>query len=100
MTRIRKLENHPYAQCNVFETVITDPDLGHIIMRRWVLRSYQTDVVLVRETDTEWQLTCYGTYSQTTRRQIGWFLRDIGSPFTYYSAKRSFENATDIVIVK
>lgn len=100
MTEIRKLKNHPYAQCKVFETVITDPDCGHISMRRWVLRSYETDVVLVRETDTEWQLTCYGTYSQTTRKHIGWFLRDIGSPFTYYSAKRSFENASDIVIVK
>lgn len=100
MTRIRKLENHPYAQCKVFETAITDPDLGHIIMRRWVLRSYETDVVLVRETGTEWQLTCYGTYSQTTRRHIGWFLRDIGAPFAYQAAKRSFELAEDIVVIK
>lgn len=100
MTKIRKLKNHPYAQCKVFETVITDHETGEVLMRRWVLRSYVTDVVLVRETDTTWELSCYGVYSQATRRHIGWFLRDIGSPFTYYSAKWSFESASVIVIMK
>lgn len=100
MTIIRKLRNHPYANCKIFETEIKDPDNGMVIMRRWLLRSYVTDVVLVRETDTRWELTCYGTYSQTTRRQIGWFLQDIGSPFTYQDAKRSFKNASDIIAVK
>lgn len=100
MTEIRKLKNHPYAQCKVFETVITDHVTGEIFMRRWVLRSYQTDVVLVRETPSGWSITCYGTYSQTTRRQIGWFLQDIGAPFTYQHAKRSFERSEDVVVIK
>ena len=100
MTIIRKLRNHPYANCKIFETEIKDPDNDMVIMRRWLLRSYVTDVVLVRETDTTWELTCYGTYSPTTRRQIGWFLQDIGSPFTYQDAKRSFKNAFDIIAVK
>lgn len=96
MTTIRKLHDHPYANCKVIETEVT----GDETIRRWVLRSYTTDVVLVRETPTTWELTCYGTYSQTTRRQIGWFLKDIGSPFTYYSAKRSFEHNSDIIVNK
>lgn len=100
MTIIRKLKNHPYANCKVFETTITAPGLGHVIMRRWVLRSYETDVVLVRETPTEWQLTCYGLYSQATRRQISWFLRDINSPFSYCAARRSYELAEEIVATK
>ena len=99
MTNIRKLHNHPYANCKVIETETCDNETGEVI-KRWVLRSYTTDVVLVRETSTMWELTCYGTYSQTTRRQIGWFLKDIGSPFTYYSAKRSFEHNSDIIVNK
>lgn len=99
MTTIRKLHDHPYANCKVIETEVNDNETNEVI-RRWVLRSYTTDVVLVRETSTTWGLTCYGTYSQTTRRQIGWFLKDIGSPFTYYSAKRSFEHGFDIIVNK
>ena len=90
MTTIRKLHNHPYANCKVIETEYHDKETNKVI-RRWVLRSYTTDVVLVRETPTQWELTCYGTYSQTTRRQIGWFLDDIGSPFTFNDAKCSVE---------
>ena len=93
MTTIRKLHDHPYANCKVIETE------GKVI-KTCVLRSYTTDVVLVRETPTTWELTCYGTYSQTTRRQIGWFLKDIGSPFTYFDAKKSFAKSVDIIVNK
>lgn len=99
MITIRKLHNHPYANCKVIETEYHDEETNEVI-RRWVFRSYATDVVLVRETSTAWELTCYGTYSKTTRRQIGWFLEDIGAPFTYYSAKRSFEHTSDIIVIK
>lgn len=51
MTTIRKLRNHPYANCKIYQTEIRDHDNGNVIMRRWVLRSYVTDVVLVRETE-------------------------------------------------
>jgi hypothetical protein len=100
MTTIRPLRGHPYANCKVFESEIRDPDNGMVIMRRWVLRSYTTDVVFVRETPTIWELLCYGTYSQTTTRHIGWFLADICSPFTYYDAKKSFANSAEVVIHK
>lgn len=99
MTTIRKLHDHPYANCKVIETEVNGNETNEVI-RRWVLRSYTTDVVLVRETSTTWELTCYGTYSQTTRRQIGWFLKDIGSPFTYFDAKKSFSKSVDIIVNK
>lgn len=100
MTTIRKLRNHPYANCKVFEEEFYDTDTGVVTLRHWWLRSYSTDVVSVRETPTTWELTCYGTYSQTTSRQIGWFLKDIGSPFTYFDAKKSFLKSVDIIVNK
>ena len=99
MTTIRKLHDHPYANCKVIEVEIYGKEKNEGI-KRYILRSYTTDVVLVRETPTTWGLTCYGTYSQTTRRQIGWFLKDIGSPFTYFDAKKSFEKSVDIIVNK
>lgn len=100
MVTIRKLRNHPYANCKVFEEEFYDTDTGVVTMRHWWLRSYSKDVVSVRETPRTWGLTCYGTHSQTTRRQIGWFLKDIGAPFTYYSVKRSFDHDSDIIVNK
>jgi hypothetical protein len=57
------LKSMPYAQATV---IITD---------EIVLRSYQTDVIIV--TADGW-LVCTGTYSATTRRHIGAFMREYG----------------------
>ena len=57
------LKSMPYAQATV---IITD---------EIVLRSYQTDVIIV--TADGW-LICTGTYSATTRRHIGAFMREYG----------------------
>ena len=100
MNTIRKLRNHPYANCKVIEEEFYDCRTGVVNLRHWWLRSYVTDVVLVRETPTTWELHCFGTYSQTTRRQIGWFLRDICSPFSYHDAKKSFIEGRDIIVHK
>lgn len=81
---IRKLKNHEYAQAH---TVIENDD-DSIIYR---LVSYSTHVATVTETAAGWFLDCYGLYSMTTRRHIGWFLADIGSPFTFNDAKCSVE---------
>ena len=99
MTTIRKLHDHPYANCKVIEVEIYGKEKNEGT-KRYILRSYTTDVVLVRETPTTWELTCYGTYSQTTRRQIGWFLKAICSPFTYFDAKKSFAKSVDIIVNK
>ena len=57
------LKSMPYAQATV---IITD---------EIVLRSYQTDVIIV--TADGW-LVCTGTYSATTRRHIGAFMKEYG----------------------
>lgn len=85
----RKLKNHEYAQAHV--EIENDDD--SIIY--WLV-SYSTHVATVVETPAGWSLSCYGLYSMTTRRHIGWFLDDIGSPFTFQDAKRSVENGETV----
>ena len=80
----RKLKNHEYAQAYV----LIENDDDSIVYR---LVSYSTHVATVTETAGGWFLDCYGLYSMTTRRHIGWFLDDIGSPFTFQDAKHSVE---------
>ena len=69
------LKSMPYAQATV---IITD---------EIVLRSYQTDVIIV--TADGW-LSCTGTYSQTTRKHIGAFMREYNFG-TYQTAKTLYE---------
>lgn len=57
------LKSMPYAQATV---IITD---------EIVLRSYQTDVIIV---SADGWLVCTGTYSATTRRHIGAFMKEYG----------------------
>lgn len=57
----KKLASMPYAQAQV---EITDTI---------VLRSYRTAVIIV---DSEGWLSCTGTYSQTTRKHIGAFMKE------------------------
>ena len=85
----RKLKNHEYAQAHI--EIENDGD--SIIYR---LVSYKTHVATVHETSAGWFLDCYGLYSMTTRRHIGWFLDDIGSPFTFNDAKSSVRTGTII----
>jgi hypothetical protein len=70
-----KLKNHPYCQCEVRAY-----DDGAI-----VFISYATPVILI---DPEGWLSCTGTYSQTTRKQIGYFLREYVPSAYYYTVKR------------
>lgn len=89
----RKLKNHEYAQAHI--EIENDGD--SIIYR---LVSYETHVATVRETAAGWFLDCYGLYSMTTRRHIGWFLDDIGSPFTFQDAKHSVETGRIVKVYK
>ena len=74
---IKKLTDHAYSQCYVS----IDPKVGiHFY-------SYRTLVITI---DNEGWLTCYGLYSQTTRKQIGWFMREYCSPLTFHDAKRCY----------
>lgn len=58
------LKSMPYAQATV---IIENNEI--------VLRSYQTDVIIIT---AEGWLVCTGTYSATTRRHISAFMREYG----------------------
>ena len=58
-----KLKNHPYAQCSVRELID-----GSV-----VFTSYNTDVIYI---DKDGWLYVSGLYSATTRKQIGYFLKE------------------------
>jgi len=80
---IKKLSRMPYAQAHV-----EIDENGNIY-----LFSY---VTLVIELTADGWLTCTGTYSQTTRKHIGAFMKEYvewpnGEGGDYYTAKHCFE---------
>ena len=74
-----KLKNHPYAQCSV--TVYPDGSV--------VFTSYNTDVIYI---DKDGWLYVSGLYSATTRKQIGWFLKEYVPALSYYDIKSLYLN--------
>ena len=82
---ISSLKNHPYAQCYVS----IDPNVGiHFY-------SYKTLVIYI---DKSGWLRCTGTYSPTTRRQIGWFLREYAPMISYQMVKQCVIDCAEINI--
>lgn len=73
-----KLSNHPYAQCAVRKID------GCVI-----LRSYETDVISI---DSLGWLYVKGLYSATTRRHIGYFLKEYVPALSYQAAKKLYED--------
>lgn len=75
-----KFTDHAFAQCRILTYENGDREL----------MSYSTRVLYL---DNEGWLTCYGTYSATTRKHIGWFMREyIPAPLNnYYTAKHCYE---------
>jgi hypothetical protein len=80
----KKLAYQPYAQAGV----IFDANGIHLI-------SYTT---LVCTIDNDGYLSCTGTYSQTTRKHIGSFLKEYAPNLCYYDAKRCYEKGEMIHI--
>ena len=74
-----KLKNHPYAQCSVRELID-----GSV-----VFTSYNTDVIYI---DKEGWLSVTGLYSATTRKQIGYFLKEYVPALTYQDIKSLYYN--------
>ena len=72
-----KLKNHPYANCSV--RVLID---GSVFFT-----SYSTDVIYIDEAG--W-LYVSGLYSATTRKQIGYFLKEYVPSLTYYDIKKLY----------
>lgn len=79
MLETRKLTKHKYSQCHV---EIEDNGTINFI-------SYTTLVIsAVPFEGYDYILYCTGTYSQTTRKQISWFLKEYFGDISYYDMKR------------
>lgn len=87
--KTRKLSNHPAAQCRVRLY-----DNGDICFQ-----SYHTDVLYYDSLFK--RLYCSGTYSQTTAKQITWFLREYFPNLSYHDCKAAYQQQcrinTDVV---
>ena len=74
-----KLKNHPYSNCSV--RVLLDGSI--------VFTSYSTDVIYI---DEDGWLYVTGLYSATTRKQIGYFLKEYVPALTYQDIKNLYYN--------
>ena len=79
----RKFKDHPYAQACVIEC-----EDGYK-----ALQSYDTIVI---EINPEGWLKVNGLYTMTTKRHMGWFMRELG--FTYQLAKQLYEDHKEMNI--
>lgn len=77
--RTRKLRNHASAQCSI--RLYNNGDI--------CLQSYNTDVVYYDF--MQGMLYCTGTYSQTTRKHISWFLHEYFPQFYYQELRKAYE---------
>ena len=80
---MKKFNDHKYAQAWIDTTADG----------KTILISYRTVIIVV--TSDGW-LHCTGTYSATTRRHIGWFMRLYG--LSYHTAKFLYETDTEMNI--
>ena len=85
---VKKLRKMPYAQAQVRDYGDIDEDLI-------VLQSYQTDVIIIRNS---W-LECTGLYSSTTRRHISAFMKEYGKGFNYFDVKEAYEKGYKLNIL-
>lgn len=72
----KRLENHKYAQCYV---LIENDTITFV--------SYNTVVIVIKDIDGIRHIECTGTYSATTRKQIGYFLKEYATDLCYYDMK-------------
>ena len=80
----KRLDKMPSAQAGI----IFDDRGTHLI-------SYTT---LVCTIDNEGWLSCTGTYSATTRKHIGAFMREVAPNLCYYDAKACYEGSHELNI--
>lgn len=76
----KKLRNHASAQCCV----------RHYENGDLCLQSYMTDVIYYDS--TRGMLYCTGTYSQTTRKHISWFLREYFPDVFYHTMREAYQS--------
>lgn len=74
----KKLKGHQAMQCIV--NIYNNGDIDFI--------SYSTRVISIRKNQEGKRIIeCTGTYSATTRKQIGYFLREYAPDLTYHDMK-------------
>lgn len=83
----RRLSDHASAQCHV--KLFDNGDI--------VFTSYRTDVLYYNAKTHA--LICTGLYSMTTRKQIGWFLREYFPELNYHDIKRAYDRDEAIIYV-
>lgn len=92
-----KLATHQFAKCRV---CVCRKDARVT----WVyLYSYSTHVcgIYLDEVNDTWYVYCTGTYSQTTRRHIGWFARELRYAYApceidYFDFKAIYEDSLKV----
>jgi hypothetical protein len=89
----KKLQHHPGAQCYV---EITEGQIDFISYSTLVIRATLAPDL---EDGTKWLLSCTGTYSQTTRKQIGYFLKEYFGDI-YYSDMKSIAGTNDYILAE
>lgn len=72
----KNLRDHASAQCHV-----------EIENDRVVFVSYTTPVIFITHENGKRCVECTGTYSQTTRKQIGWFCKEYLPGLCYHDMK-------------
>lgn len=80
-----KLKNHPYSNCYVLK----DFEDEKIVAVHFI--SYTTEVITAVKSENYWLVKCHGTFSQTTAKQIGYFLKEYFPELNYYDMKNSFK---------
>ena len=67
---IRKLSEHPYAQCGVYTDLYIAHKIGWCMEYGFV--SYSTKIIIRRGA----RVIFTGYYSRTTSKQMGWYLKE------------------------
>lgn len=83
-----KLKEHKNAQCKV---LVSDDN------KRIIFQSYNTHVIdcnfiPAQMGEPYFKLICNNTYSPTTRKQIGYFLKEYFPNLSYYDIKQAINN--------
>lgn len=79
---IKRLENHPGANCTVVEF-----DNGNVNFISYSTRVISIENALSMNRSSR-KIECTCTYSATTRSQIGWFLKEYAPDLNYYDIKK------------
>lgn len=73
----KSLKNHPYSQCYV-----------EVENGTTCFVSYSTAVIFITNEGGKRYVECTGTYSATTRKQIGYFLKEYAPDLIYQDMKK------------